>query len=248
MVPSGDTDSNGAMPTAPEASTTQTVRNTGPSFFSPFSLLVVRNWSWKCQSEGNFTLRFAWQETLRFMCPSCTRDTDGIAAKLLRCGIASEALRRNMPLSWKSLANGDFIRYVYWRNWSPLRKFLAISRLWWKIASEWGCAIWVHSGLNRIPERHTTKLGVVLPALLWSRNLCVFVLGDPSKWPWRFRPEGGAKQTQQDVRQNIKRRWGCLRIGERRACEAKIRPSGENDPFAHVLLLCLMPQGRVVVK
>ena len=33
------------------------------------------------------------------MCPSCTRDTDGIAAKLLRCGIASEALRRNMPLS-----------------------------------------------------------------------------------------------------------------------------------------------------
>ena len=35
------------------------------------------------------------------MCPSCTRDTDGIAAKLLRCGIASEALRRNMPLSWR---------------------------------------------------------------------------------------------------------------------------------------------------
>ena len=34
------------------------------------------------------------------MCPSCTRDTDGIAAKLLRCGIASEALQRNMPLSW----------------------------------------------------------------------------------------------------------------------------------------------------
>ena len=32
------------------------------------------------------------------MCPSCTRDTEGIAAKLLRCGIASEALRRNMPL------------------------------------------------------------------------------------------------------------------------------------------------------
>ena len=27
------------------------------------------------------------------------RETDGIAAKLLRCGIASEALRQNMPLS-----------------------------------------------------------------------------------------------------------------------------------------------------
>ena len=39
------------------------------------------------------------KKMLRFVCPSCTRDTDGIAAKLLRCGIASEALRRNMPLS-----------------------------------------------------------------------------------------------------------------------------------------------------
>ena len=33
------------------------------------------------------------------MCPRCTQETDGIAAKLLRCRIASEALRRNMPLS-----------------------------------------------------------------------------------------------------------------------------------------------------
>ena len=32
------------------------------------------------------------------MCPRCTRETDGIAAKLLQCGIASEALQRNMPL------------------------------------------------------------------------------------------------------------------------------------------------------
>ena len=39
------------------------------------------------------------KKMLRFVCPSCTRDTGGIAAKLLRCGIASEALRRNMPLS-----------------------------------------------------------------------------------------------------------------------------------------------------
>ena len=35
----------------------------------------------------------------QFVCPRSTRETDGIAAKLLRCGIASEALRRNMPLS-----------------------------------------------------------------------------------------------------------------------------------------------------
>ena len=33
------------------------------------------------------------------MCPRSAGETDGIAAKRLRCGIASEALRRNMPLS-----------------------------------------------------------------------------------------------------------------------------------------------------
>ena len=42
------------------------------------------------------------KKTLRFVCPSCTRDTDSIAAKLLRCGIASEALWRNMPLRCRS--------------------------------------------------------------------------------------------------------------------------------------------------
>ena len=42
----------------------------------------------RCDSYGNLTLRFVW--------PRSTRETDGIAAKLLRCGIASEALRRNM--------------------------------------------------------------------------------------------------------------------------------------------------------
>ena len=36
---------------------------------------------------------------MRFVCPrSTTRETDGIAAKFLRCRIACEALRRNMPL------------------------------------------------------------------------------------------------------------------------------------------------------
>ena len=35
-----------------------------------------------------------------FVCTSCTRHTDGIVTKLLRCGIASEALRRNRPLSY----------------------------------------------------------------------------------------------------------------------------------------------------
>ena len=32
------------------------------------------------------------------MCPRSTRETNGIATILLGCGIASEALRRNIPL------------------------------------------------------------------------------------------------------------------------------------------------------
>ena len=43
---------------------------------------------------------------LRFVRPRCTRETDGIAVKLLRCGIASEALRRNMPQSQAKLQIG----------------------------------------------------------------------------------------------------------------------------------------------
>ena len=38
-------------------------------------------------------------DMLPFMCPRCIRETDGIVAKLVRYGIASEALRRNWPLS-----------------------------------------------------------------------------------------------------------------------------------------------------
>ena len=77
----------------------QTLRNTGPFFFPHFSLLIVRNWSWKCLNEGTFTLRFVWQFWRCDSCAQrCTEERDGIAAKLLRCGIASEALRRNMPL------------------------------------------------------------------------------------------------------------------------------------------------------
>ena len=47
----------------------------------------------RCDPCDNFTLRF--------VCPRSTGERDGIAAKLLRCGIASEALRRNMPLRWE---------------------------------------------------------------------------------------------------------------------------------------------------
>ena len=65
------------------------------------------------------------KKTLRFVCPSCTRDTDGIAAKLLRCGIASEALRRNMPLSMADSAARSFGEMCYHgkllcvRDWQP---------------------------------------------------------------------------------------------------------------------------------
>ena len=37
-------------------------------------------------------------ERLRFVCPRCPQETDGMLAKLVQCGIASEAPRRNEPL------------------------------------------------------------------------------------------------------------------------------------------------------
>ena len=83
---------------ARETSKSLSLRVTGPFFPPHLCLLVVRNRSWKCLDEGNFTLRSVWQRNVRFVFPRCTREMDGIAAKLLRCGIASEALRRNMPL------------------------------------------------------------------------------------------------------------------------------------------------------
>ena len=43
--------------------------NTGPLVFTHFSLLVVRNWSWKCRNEGNFALRFVWQSDVAIRVP-----------------------------------------------------------------------------------------------------------------------------------------------------------------------------------
>ena len=68
-------------------------------YFSNSSVGSQESWL-KCLNEGNFTyVAIQWlscnTETLWFMCPRCTWETDGIAAKLLRCGMASEALGRN---------------------------------------------------------------------------------------------------------------------------------------------------------
>ena len=57
-----------------EANGPRNVKNTNiakhrPIFFPHFSLLVVRNWSWKCLNEGNFTLRFVWQENAAIRVP-----------------------------------------------------------------------------------------------------------------------------------------------------------------------------------
>ena len=105
-----DTDSNRAMPTASETSKTPAKHR--PVFFPHFSFLVVRNsyWSWKCLNEGKFTLRFVWQFDAAIRVPKEPRERDGITAKLLRCGIASEALRRNMPL--RDSAGIWFMKYI----------------------------------------------------------------------------------------------------------------------------------------
>ena len=85
-----------------DANGPRNIKNTNPakqrSFFFP-PLLVVRNRSWKCLNDSNSHCDSCDNKTLRFDCPRSTRETDGIIAKLSRCGIASEALRRNLPLS-----------------------------------------------------------------------------------------------------------------------------------------------------
>ena len=87
-----------------DANCPRNVKNTNiakhrPIFLPPLLLVSSKELVLKVPKRGQFDS--CDKKTLRFVCPSCTRDTDGIAAKLLRCGIASEALRRNMQLSPK---------------------------------------------------------------------------------------------------------------------------------------------------
>ena len=98
---------------------------TQPHFLTPLLLVGSKELVLKVPKRGQFhgAIRVT-SFTLRFVCPSCIRDTDGIAAKLLRCGIASEALRRNMPLS----------RWIFWvgssgcQSW---RSWMGSSRCCW---------------------------------------------------------------------------------------------------------------------
>ena len=66
-----DTDSNCAMRMACETSKPKPCE-TKPVYFPHFSLLVVRNRSWKCLNEGNFTLRFAWHRNVAIRVPRST--------------------------------------------------------------------------------------------------------------------------------------------------------------------------------
>ena len=86
-----------------DANGPRNVKNTNiakhrPSFLPPLLLVGSKELVLKVPKRGQF--HSAIRVTRKCcVCPSYTRDTDGIAAKLLRCGIASEVLRRNMPQS-----------------------------------------------------------------------------------------------------------------------------------------------------
>ena len=105
-----DTDSNRAMRTACETSKAQILPNKDPFFVTRFSLLVVRIRSCKCLNEGNSTVRFVWQFHAAISCAqgALGRRTES-RQNFLRCGIASEALRRNMPLRFKLKAVLDTV-------------------------------------------------------------------------------------------------------------------------------------------
>ena len=80
--------------------------------------------------------------TLRFVCPRSTRERDGIAAKLLRCGIASEALRRNMsggrtvPTKRLFKENAPFIFFILMGSFA--RTHFSRTLLPWPILCYWG--------------------------------------------------------------------------------------------------------------
>ena len=96
-----DTDSNRAMPTARRNVKNTNIAKHRPIFLPPILLVGSEDLVLKVPKRGQF---HAAIRVTRKRCDSCAQVAllapDGIAAKLLRCGIASEALRRNMPLSF----------------------------------------------------------------------------------------------------------------------------------------------------
>ena len=78
--------------------------------FSLCFMLVVRNRSWRCLNEGNFTLRFVWHLNVvtrvskmhsgngRYRGETCA----------VRCAVDSEALRRNWPLRKTDLVGSTY--------------------------------------------------------------------------------------------------------------------------------------------
>ena len=75
-------------------------------FLPPLLLVGSKELVLKAPKQGQFhAANICDNLTPRFVCPRSTRERDGIAAKLLRCGITSEALRRNIG---SALTSGKF--------------------------------------------------------------------------------------------------------------------------------------------
>ena len=116
------TGSNRAMPTARETSKTQTLRNTGPFFFPHFSLLVVRDWSWKRLSEGDSRCDSCDKKTLRFVCQVAqgTRTVRGETFEMRNRKRSAAAKHATMPLT-KVLRplNNNYFRPLDWKSGRP---------------------------------------------------------------------------------------------------------------------------------
>ena len=84
----------------PKPQKTQTLRNKGP-FFSPTSPCWSGIGLESALMRAISSCDLCDNKTMQVVCSRRTRETDGIAAKLLQCGITSEALQRNLPLSSK---------------------------------------------------------------------------------------------------------------------------------------------------
>ena len=93
--------------------------STKAAFFPPLLPVGSQESVLKVPKRGQFHAAIRVQTNVAIRVHKVTRETDGIAAKLLRCGIASEGRKRNLKCKSESTKGGDCSE-----KWSSEKIFL----------------------------------------------------------------------------------------------------------------------------
>ena len=143
------------------------------------------------------------------MCPSCTRDTDGIAAKLLRCGIASEALRRNMPLRGSTVQTS-----CHWEcpKCTPPPKNIT------------GSFLFVELILSGLPEKSVTWLPHIISGAINSMGLPESLAGS----------QRGVRRCEFVMNQDYRKYWYA--ITRNNSCRINLGQLPENSVIGNLWL------------